>query len=118
MITYFTKTILDSANMIPTFVRFGATNLYFMDLPVTEKNHEINSVLRDLPVNVLHGTSFRVSTVIGAVNSRAKTIFFDTYDFINYIQSHLLPCFNNPATMNLLFAFTFKTTHSSLLPRC
>ena len=100
-LTDFENMISNSANMFPSFVRFGVTNLYFMDLPEPKKSHEIVSVLRDLPANVLHGTSFRVSTIIGAANSVAKTI----PDFINYIQSQIFPYFNRPRDYEFVIRF-------------
>lgn len=76
-----------------------------MDLPVANNNHEIDMVLRDFPTNVLHGTSFRVSTAIGAANSLAKTNFFDTHDFIKYTQSHIFPCFTKPREYEFVIRF-------------
>ena len=72
----FNKMLSDSITVIPPFIRFGVTDLYFMDLPDTEKSREIDSFLRILPASVLHGTSFRVSAVVGAANSLSKTRFF------------------------------------------
>ena len=100
-LTDFENMISNSPNMFPSFVRFGVTNLYFMDLPVTNNSHEISSVLRDFPPNVLHGTSFRVSTVIGATNALSKTI----HDFIIYFQSKIFPYFNSPRDYEFVIRF-------------